>query len=387
MLDLNDYGIKMWDSEKIASFRRTLLAWYDQEKRDLPWRRTKNPYHIWVSEIMLQQTQVVTVIPYYERFLDWFPTIDQLAQAPEEKLLKAWEGLGYYSRVRNMQKAAQQIIADFAGKFPSSYDDVASLKGIGPYTAGAICSIAFDLPEPAVDGNVMRVIARLFEVNYDIGEPKNRKIFQAIMEELIDPDRPGDFNQALMDLGSDIESAKNPRPEESPIRFFSAAYLHGTMDKYPIKEPKKKPRPVQIQAFVIRNEKGEFLLEKNTADRLLAGFWSFPIMETDFIGQQLDLFDEGTPQIKETVSQKALFKQDYLLDVTWSEQSFEKVSHTFSHQKWTIQMTEGFIKKAALPNSHELCWVAAADFDNYPMAAPQKKMLAQYLKTRKEAKL
>lgn len=174
MINFTDYSIEMWDDEKIASFRRTLLAWYDNEKRDLPWRRTKNPYHIWVSEIMLQQTQVVTVIPYYERFLAWFPTVDALAKAPEEKLLKAWEGLGYYSRVRNMQKAAQEIMDDFNGEFPSTYDDILSLKGIGPYTAGAIASIAFDLPEPAVDGNVMRVMARLFEVNYDIGDPKNR---------------------------------------------------------------------------------------------------------------------------------------------------------------------------------------------------------------------
>ena len=193
MLDLKDYGIIMWDAEKIASFRRTLLDWYDREKRDLPWRRTKNPYYIWVSEIMLQQTQVQTVIPYYERFLDWFPSVRDLAEAPEEKLLKAWEGLGYYSRVRNMQKAAQQIMDDFDGQFPDTYENIAKLKGIGPYTAGAISSIAFGLPEPAVDGNVMRVMARLFEVNYDIGDPKNRKIFQAIMEILIDPNRPGDL--------------------------------------------------------------------------------------------------------------------------------------------------------------------------------------------------
>lgn len=146
MLDLKDYGIEMWEEKKIASFRRTLLAWYDQEKRDLPWRRTQNPYKIWVSEIMLQQTQVVTVIPYYERFLDRFPTVADLASAPEEKLLKAWEGLGYYSRVRNMQKAAQQVMTDYGGQFPSDYDGIASLKGIGPYTAGAIASIAFNLP-------------------------------------------------------------------------------------------------------------------------------------------------------------------------------------------------------------------------------------------------
>ena len=380
MINFTDYSIEMWDDEKIASFRRTLLAWYDNGKRDLPWRRTKNPYHIWVSEIMLQQTQVVTVIPYYERFLAWFPTVDALAKAPEEKLLKAWEGLGYYSRVRNMQKAAQEIMDDFNGEFPSTYDDILSLKGIGPYTAGAIASIAFDLPEPAVDGNVMRVMARLFEVNYDIGDPKNRKIFQAIMEVLIDPERPGDFNQALMDLGTDIESAKNPRPDESPIRFFSAAYLHGTYDKYPIKLPKKKPKPLQIQAFIIRNSKGDFLLEKNTDGRLLGGFWSFPIMETDFIGQQLDLFEtDNAKNTLKTKKKKTLFKEDYQLNPTWTNKTFNHVKHAFSHQKWTIELIEGSVNSNEFTKDKELRWVAQDQLSTYPMATPQKKMLKEYL--------
>lgn len=379
MINLTDYGIEMWDDEKIASFRRTLLNWYDNEKRDLPWRRTKNPYFIWISEIMLQQTQVVTVIPYYERFLDWFPTIEDLANAPEEKLLKAWEGLGYYSRVRNMQKAAQEIMEKFDGIFPNNHKDILSLKGIGPYTAGAISSIAFGLAEPAVDGNVMRVMARLFEVNYDIGEPKNRKIFQAIMEILIDPERPGDFNQALMDLGTDIESAKNPRPDESPIRFFSAAYLHGTYDKYPIKLPKKKPKPLQIQAFVIRNSDGDFLLEKNLDGRLLGGFWSFPIIQTDFIGQQLDLFEKDTASLK-NVSQKALFEKDYQVTPDWTNREFSLVKHTFSHQKWTIELIEGMVTSDEVSKDKELRWVSLDQLQDYPMATPQKKMLAEYLK-------
>lgn len=378
MTNLKDYGIDMWDAEKIASFRRTLLNWYDNKKRDLPWRRTKNPYHIWISEIMLQQTQVVTVIPYYVRFLDCFPTIESLANAPEEKILKAWEGLGYYSRVRNMQKAAQEIMENFGGVFPDNHKDILSLKGIGPYTAGAIASIAFGLPEPAVDGNVMRVMARLFEVNYDIGDPKNRKIFQAIMEVLIDPERPGDFNQALMDLGTDIESAKNPRPDESPIRFFSAAYLHGTYDKYPIKLPKKKPKPIQIQAFVIRNSDGDFLMEKNLDGRLLGGFWSFPIMETDVIGQQLDLFEKNNAALQ-TISQKARFKEDYHLKPNWTSKTFPAVKHTFSHQKWTIELIEGNVTTTDFTATKELRWIPQDQLSQYPMATPQKKMLKVYL--------
>ena len=177
MLDLEKYGVTMWEEDKVCSFRQKLLAWYDANKRDLPWRRSKNPYHIWVSEIMLQQTRVDTVIPYYERFLEWFPTVESLAIAPEERLLKAWEGLGYYSRVRNMQTAAQQIMNEFDGEFPSTYEGISSLKGIGPYTAGAISSIAFNLPQPAVDGNVMRVLARLFEVNGNLDRSRKTRRF------------------------------------------------------------------------------------------------------------------------------------------------------------------------------------------------------------------
>ena len=185
-----------------------------------------------------------------------------------------------------------------------------------------------------------------------------------------------------MDLGTDIESAKNPRPDESPIRFFCAAYLNGTYDKYPIKLPKKKPKPMQIQAFIIRNAKGEFLLEKNIEGRLLGGFWSFPIMETDFIGQQLSLFEKDDC-ILETVSQKAIFEENYALKPEWTSSYFTPVKHTFSHQKWTIEMVEGSVNDDKLTTDKELCWVAAEDFDQFPMATPQKKMI-KLMKTAKK---
>ena len=375
MLDLKDYGIIMWEEEKIASFREKLLAWYDANKRDLPWRRTQDPYKIWISEIMLQQTRVDTVIPYYERFLDWFPTVADLAQAPEEKLLKAWEGLGYYSRVRNMQKAAQQIMENHGGVFPSSYEEISKLKGIGPYTAGAIASIAFGLPEPAVDGNVMRVLARLFEVDYDIGIPTNRKIFQAMMEVLIDPDRPGDFNQALMDLGSDIESPVNPRPEESPVKEFSAAYQHGTMDRYPIKGPKKKPVPVFLTAFIIKDSHGRYLLEKNEREGLLSGFWHFPLIEVDSLSDtlgQLSLLDgngeaESNPEI-------ISFEQDYDLAIDWQDRSYPIVQHIFSHRKWQVQIRYGLVKEGVQQSSESTVWLKPDEFSDYPFAKPQQKI-------------
>ena len=384
MLDLEKYGVTMWEEDKILSFRQKLLAWYDENKRDLPWRRSKNPYHIWVSEIMLQQTRVDTVIPYYERFLDWFPTVEILANAPEERLLKAWEGLGYYSRVRNMQTAAQQIMEDFDGEFPSTYEGISSLKGIGPYTAGAISSIAFNLPQPAVDGNVMRVLARLFEVNHDIGNPSNRKIFQAMMEVLIDPDRPGDFNQSLMDLGSDIEAPVNPRPEESPVKEFSAAYQHGTMDRYPIKAPKKKPIPIYLKALVVQNSQGQFLLEKNESEKLLAGFWHFPLIEVDEFSDQtqdLDLFSQvAEPILQLGPSPQESFEQDYDLEVDWQELRFEEVRHIFSHRKWHIQIISGRVAETQEYVDREVLWLSPEEFSNYPLAKPQQKIWQAYLK-------
>lgn len=383
MLDLKKYGIEMWEDEKITAFRQKLLMWYDENKRDLPWRRSNNPYHIWISEIMLQQTRVDTVIPYYERFLDWFPTVKDLAIAPEERLLKAWEGLGYYSRVRNMQEAAQQIVAEFEGEFPHTYEGIFSLKGIGPYTAGAIASIAFGLPEPAVDGNVMRVLSRLFEVNLDIGIPANRKVFQTMMEMLIDPERPGDFNQALMDLGSDIEAPVNPRPEDSPVKEFSAAFLHGTMEKYPIKAPKKKPVPVYLYGLIIQDAQGQFLLEKNETSGLLAGFWHFPLIEVGEFpdDEQLSLFEIAENQVSFDLSPKESFEQDYDVVVDWQSVHFPQIQHVFSHRKWQIRLLYGQVVNATeMPKQEQVLWLHPDEFDNYPFAKPQQKMWQAFQK-------
>ena len=383
MLNLKKYGIEMWEDEKITSFRQKLLTWYDENKRDLPWRRSNNPYHIWISEIMLQQTRVDTVIPYYERFLDCFPTVKDLAIAPEERLLKAWEGLGYYSRVRNMQEAAQQIVAEFEGEFPHTYEGIFSLKGIGPYTAGAIASIAFGLPEPAVDGNVMRVLSRLFEVNLDIGIPANRKVFQTMMEMLIDPERPGDFNQALMDLGSDIEAPVNPRPEDSPVKEFSAAYLHGTMEKYPIKAPKKKPVPVYLYGLIIQDAQGQFLLEKNETSGLLAGFWHFPLIEVGEFpdDEQLSLFEIAENQVSFDLSPKESFEQDYDVVVDWQSVHFPQIQHVFSHRKWQIRLLYGQVVNATeMPKQEQVLWLHPDEFDNYPFAKPQQKMWQTFQK-------
>lgn len=240
-----------WSPEKVSSFQEDFLAWYEREKRNLPWRANTDAYRIWISEIMLQQTRVDTVIDYFYRFMEWFPTIQDLAEAPDDKLLKAWEGLGYYSRARNLKVAAQQIVSEFGGKMPDTIEDIRSLKGIGPYTAGAIGSIAFNLPEPAIDGNVMRVVSRLFEIDADIAKASSRKVFEAAMLKIIDRERPGDFNQALMDLGSAVCTPTSPKCESCPLQQYCAAYQVDKMTAYPVKSKKVKPKDVYYVGTII----------------------------------------------------------------------------------------------------------------------------------------
>lgn len=381
------FDIPMWPQEKIERFRETLLSWYDLEKRDLPWRKNNDPYRIWVSEIMLQQTRVDTVIPYYLNFMKTFPTIEALAHADEDTLLKAWEGLGYYSRVRNLQTAAQQIMETYDGEMPRDPKEITKLKGIGPYTTGAIASMAFGLPEPAVDGNVMRVLSRLFEIDADIAKPGNRKIFEAIMRELIDPYKPGDFNQAFMDLGSSICTPKNYHPELSPIKEFNQSYQNGTWDKYPVKSKKKKAKPVYYVGTIIKNAKGAFLLEKRPVNGLLANMWTFPLIEEELVipetgiekGTLIQLEDEDLTEkvIKKITTE---LERNYGIKPTLMEASFDEVQHIFSHLKWFIAVYYGqLIVKDSMTIPENCYWVQPADFDQYVFPGPQTKMWQSYL--------
>lgn len=381
------YGIPMWPQEKIDRFRETLLSWYDLEKRDLPWRKNNDPYRIWVSEIMLQQTRVDTVIPYYLNFMNTFPTIKALAEAHEDVLLKTWEGLGYYSRVRNMQTAAQQIMNDYKGEMPTDPKEIGKLKGIGPYTTGAISSMAFGLPEPAVDGNVMRVLSRLFEIDADIAKPGNRKIFEAIMRELIDPYKPGDFNQAFMDLGSSICTPKNYHPELSPVKEFNQSYQNGTWDKYPVKSKKKKAKSVYYIGAIIKNSSGAFLLEKRPENGLLANMWTFPMIEEELVIQETGIAHGTLTQVNdeertEQVMKKVMVELEstYQIKPTLMEVPFVEVQHIFSHLKWFIAVYYGQLlieEPIAIP---ENCyWVKPTDFDQYVFPGPQTKMWQSYL--------
>ncbi|MBR4017608.1 MAG: A/G-specific adenine glycosylase [Oscillospiraceae bacterium] len=259
----------------LSRLPEALLPWYKVSRRDLPWRQDRDPYHIWVSEIMLQQTRVEAVKGYYTRFLTALPSIAALAECDGEQLHKLWEGLGYYSRVRNLQKAARQIMEHYNGVFPREYKDVLSLPGIGEYTAGAICSIAFGMPTPAVDGNVLRVIARLTDDTTPIDQPAYKKQVQSLLGEIY-PSDTGDFTQALMELGATVCGPNRaPDCENCPCKDFCLGYQNKTAGELPIKLP-KRGRNVQEQTVFVLSCDGKYAIEKRPDHGLLAGLWQFP---------------------------------------------------------------------------------------------------------------
>lgn len=257
----------------LSQLTRVLLPWYLEHRRSLPWREDCLPYHIWISEIMLQQTRVEAVKGYYARFLDTLPTVESLAVCDDDRLHKLWEGLGYYSRVRNLKKAAQAIVA--AGSFPQTYPEVLALPGIGEYTAGAICSIAYNLPTPAVDGNVLRVVSRLLDDPSPIDLPETKTRVRAELAEIY-PTEAGDFTQALMELGATLCGPNwKPRCEECPCRDFCLGCQHSTAETLPVKSPKKEKRLEDRTVFIFSCD-GRYALEKRPNKGLLAGLWQFP---------------------------------------------------------------------------------------------------------------
>lgn len=253
-----------------------LLSWYGKNARKLPWREGKNPYQIWVSEIMLQQTRVEAVIPYYKRFLEQLPDIRALAECPEEKLLKLWEGLGYYNRVRNMQAAAQTIMVEYGGIFPKEYETIKTLKGIGSYTAGAISSIAFSVPKPAVDGNVLRVTTRVSGDEQDILLASTRKKVENVLETVLPRENPGTMNQALMELGATICIPNGaPKCGECPWKAFCVTAQTGDYERIPVREKKTKRR-MENRTILVAKWGDKVLLDRRPKKGLLAGMYEFP---------------------------------------------------------------------------------------------------------------
>ena len=339
--------------ESIEKLPSLLLPWYRDNRRTLPWRETREPYKIWLSEIMLQQTRVEAVKGYYARFLEVLPDIPALAACDDETLHKLWEGLGYYSRVRNLKKAAQKILDEHDGVFPDSHSEVLALPGIGPYTAGAICSIAYDLPTPAVDGNVLRVFSRLLDDPSPIDLPATKKHVTEALEAVY-PEQAGDFTQALMELGATLCGPNRaPDCEHCPCRAFCLGFRRGTAPGLPVKAPKKEKKQEDRTVFILRCA-GKYALRKRPDKGLLAGLWEFPNISGQMSAAEAVAYLQGlniaTSEILREVSRKHIFTH-----IQWNMTGIYLETATMSEQfRWFTP--DQINTQAALPTAFRLFW-------------------------------
>jgi len=345
---------------------KDLLAWYGENRRDLPWRGSGDPYAIWVSEIMLQQTRVETVLPYFERFMARFPDVRALAEAPLQSVLKAWENLGYYSRARNLHRAAKEIVENHGGTLPADREALLRLSGIGPYTAGAILSFAFGRAEPAVDGNVRRVLSRLYGIREVLERPATQRELDQKARALVPPDRPGDFNQALMDLGSGICTPRVPRCPSCPLAAMCAANRDGDPESLPVRQ-KRKPVPGRrAAAAVIRDDRGRLLVVKRVDRGLLGGLWKLPGGEVED--------GERPPR-----SLERFVEQELGLQVRAGRDPLAAVEHTYSHFRLTLE-AYACEWKAGRPRAlgcDAWSWMGPDEQDRFPFSRADRKVMKE----------
>ena len=349
-------------SGDLSRFRTDLLAWYDRHRRDLPWRvppgsaATPQPYHVLVSEAMLQQTQVATVVPYFRRFLEQFPTVDALAAADEQTVLRAWQGLGYYSRARNLQRSARLIVADHGGRVPSTVEALLSLPGVGRYTAGAVASIAFGVAAPILDGNVARVLCRLDAVRDDPRDPAVRDLLWTRAEAVLPADRLGDFNSALMELGATVCTPRSPRCLMCPVRDHCQAVAAGIQEQIP---PPKKAKPTPLErrwTFAIRHG-DRYLIEQRPARGRWAGMWQFVTVPAGPRQPTARLVGDRLP-----------------LRVT-PPQPLGRVEHGLTHRRYEFDVFRCDVVGDAPPPEPRR-WVTLAELAAYPLPRPHVKVAA-----------
>jgi A/G-specific adenine glycosylase len=345
-----------------SGLRYRLLAWYKKNQRPLPWRRTRDPYRIWVSEVMLQQTQVNTALPYYRKFLKQFPTLRRLATADLEEVLKRWEGLGYYARARNLHRAAGMLVACCGGRIPDRWDDIRALPGVGDYIAAAVLSIAFDRPHAVVDGNVKRVLARLLTISAPVNQGGAHSIFQAAADRLLARRRPGDFNQAMMELGALVCTPTSPNCPICPLVRFCVAHREGTVARYPRRLDSRPVPEVQIAVGVVFKN-GRVLITRRPEQGLLGGLWEFP-------GGKLRKDESpGAACVRE-------IKEEVNLDVTL-EQPLTQVRHAYSHFRihmhvFRCRFTAGRVRLNG-PVDHR--WIRIADIDRFAFPGANHKFI------------
>lgn len=331
---------------------RRLLTWYRQNGRSLPWRGHPDPYAVWVSEIMLQQTRVEAVIPYFEAWMRRFPNVKVLAEASEQDVLAAWEGLGYYSRARNLHRAAKWVMEKHGGVLPQNVEALRQLPGVGRYTAGAIASFAFGLDEPTLDGNLRRVLARLFDINEPIDTPDGEKLLWGLAEGLLPSGQAGDFNQALMDLGATICLPRRPRCSICPLEEFCQARIQGTQEQRPLRAPKKAaPHYIQVAAILVKQIDGfpHLLLAKRPSKGLLGGMWEFPNARV-----------KGTP----AEALEAALETAYRLRVVRGEAQ-GIFHHAYTHFRVTVHAFNCTLIES--PSDERLKWVKLDEVEAYPM--------------------
>ena len=359
----------MTSSKTFKSIQQSILNWYQGQKRDLPWRKTRNPYFIWVSEIMLQQTQVIKVIPYYERWISRFPTVEKLAKSSEGKVLKLWEGLGYYSRARNLHKAAKIVALEHGGKVPDSYDEILHLPGIGHYSAGAILSIAYSKNETVLDGNVIRVLARLFELNENGSNKKSLFNLRHFAARLLSEDSPGDFNQAMMELGSEICSPRKPSCSICPAQRWCMSYKSGDQESYPPPKVRQSTKKIEVSAAVILKS-GKVYIQQRPIKGLMGGLWEFPGGKLEKNESQENCLSR---EIKEELGVDVEI-QEKLMTIKHSYTKFRVTLHVFN-----CRLPSGSIKATCC---EQWKWVKLEDLANYPFPAANVKIV-DYLVNKK----
>lgn len=348
------------ESAQYAAFRRKLLRWYDERARDLPWRKTANPYHVWISEIMLQQTTVVAVIPYFERFLTRFPTIIDLAVADQGEVLRLWEGLGYYSRARNLHKAAQVVVETYAGVFPSELAAIQALPGIGRYTAGAIASFAFDQRAPIVEANTLRLYCRLLGYGGDPRSKAGQDILWSFAEAVLPKTSPGRVNQALMELGATLCSPRDPKCDACPVHEYCKAFHEGKQASIPL--PKARPKITETtEVSIAIHQSGKYLLRRRTVEERWAGLW-------DFIRFEID--DDAGPSALDVLAQSVHDRTGLNVDLG---PLVVQLKHGVTRYRITLNCFAAKRIRGRLKAGEEWQWVSPTDFNQYPLSVTGRK--------------
>ena len=338
---------------EINEFKHDLLKWFDENQRQMPWRETKNPYYIWLSEVMLQQTQVNTVRPYYNAFIERFPTIEALSTTNEEDVLKYWEGLGYYSRVRNFHEAVKEVHNKYNGKVPDDPESFQSLKGVGPYTNAAVMSIIHNHPLPAVDGNVLRVWSRLTCNDADIAQPKTKKLFEKELQPFVET-KSGDFNQAMMELGATICTPKKPICILCPVQKHCEAFAEGVVSELPVKKKKIKKKTIDYDVLYITNREGQILIRKRDT-KLLNGMWEFPMFEQD---TSIDAIEDELDAV-----------------ITIENEPVIQTKHVFTHMTWNMKVYKAYMQKENIKLPYK--WMNKNEKDTLSFSTSMTKIFTQ----------